>query len=585
MFSKLSVILTVLLAATACTKKNEAPDNSITFPLRANVKGLDPLRDDNEFSFEPIGLVNESLLQYNYLKRPMVVEPLLAEAMPEVSKDGLTHTFKIRKGVRFNDDAAFPGGKGREMTVKDFVYSWKRIADAKNSSDGWWIFDGKIKGFNEWREKIGKGEATYDTPVEGLETPDDYTLKIHLTQPYFQLYYVLTMGYSAVVPKEAVDKYGAEFLNHPVGTGPYMFESWIRNNKITLTKNPTWHGGTYPTEGEPGDKEKGLLADAGKPLPFADKVIFLEIVEDQPRWLNFLKGITDASEIPKDNFDKAVKKSGDLQDDLAAKGFNLQTFLDQEVVYISFNMDDPIVGKNANLRHALSLAFDQATALTKFYNDRGIFAQSPIAPGMDGYDPEFKNPYKEYNIEKAKEYLKKAGYPDGKGLPVIEYSESSGSTGRQSSEYLQQQWEKIGVKVNIAQNTWPQFTERIKHKKAQVFGIAWGADYPDAQNMMQLLYGPNESPGPNNANFKNKEFDGLYEKTLKMPPGPERTALYKKMRDIFVDQQPWIPTIHRKGFIISQGWINNIKRSKMIPAMFKYLRVDLDKKKELKAKL
>jgi ABC-type transport system substrate-binding protein len=504
--------------------------------------------------------------------------------MPTVSKDGLTHTFKIKKGIRFHDSEAFPGGKGREVTAEDFIYSWKRLADPSTKSEGWWIFDGKIKGLNEWREKVTKGEANYDTPVEGLSAPDANTLVIRLTQPYYQLQYVLTMNYTSVVPKEAVAKFGAEFLNHPVGTGPFVFESWIRGNKVVLNKNPNWHGETYPSEGEEGDKEKGLLADAGKPLPFIDKLVFLEIPEDQPRWLNFMKGATDISKIPKDNFDAAIKDKA-LRPELAEKGIQLQIYTDPEVVYIGFNMEDPLIGKNADLRRALAMAYDGVTAMEKFYNNRAIIAQSMIAPGMEGYDPNFKNPNKEYNIAKAKEFLKKAGYPDGKGLPILEYSDSGGTTGRQMTEYLAQQWEKIGVKLNIVSNSWPQFTDRLRNKKAQIFGLAWAADYPDPQNMMQLFYGPNASPGPNNTNFKNKEFDALYDKTLKLPPGPERTALYKKMRDIFVQQMPWIPTVHRVGYMVNHGWVRNLKRHSTIHGMFKYLRVDVDKKKELKAKL
>jgi oligopeptide transport system substrate-binding protein len=583
MLRQLVVILCVF-TGLGCTKSSSIPDNSIQFPIRINLKSLDPAQSSDEATSEVVPNMYEGLLQYAYLKRPLTVEPLLADGMPQVSKDGLTHTFKIKSGVRFHDSEVFPGGKGREVTAEDFVYSWKRVADAKVRSDGFWIFDGKVKGINEWRDKLGKGQATYDTPIEGFETPDPHTLVIKLTRPYFQLYYVLTMSYAAVVPKEAVAKYGSEFMNHPVGTGPYMFESWIRGNKVVLTRNPTWHGGTYPTEGEAADKDNGLLADAGKPMPFADKIILHEIPEDQPRWLNLMKGTMDFAGIPKDNYDAAVEK-GELKPALTAKGLKLQIYPYPDVVYMSFNMQDPILGKNVNLRRALSLAYDTKTSLEKFYNNRGVIAQSPITVDMEGYDPEFKNPWKQYDIEKAKELMKKAGYPGGKGLPPLEYSLSGSTTGRQMAEYLTQQWEKIGVKLTITANSWPQFNDRIKNKKAQLFGIAWGADYPDAENMFQLLYGPNISPGPNNANYQNKEFDALYEKALKLPSGAERTAIYKKMRDIFVEDMPWIPTIHRQGQLLQHGWLKNLKRHETIHGIYKYLRVDLDKKKELKPKL
>ena len=288
MFRQTIVILSVFMSALGCTKSSSVPENSIQYSLNINLKSLDPGQSADEVTNEVIPNIYESLLEYNYLKRPLQLEPSLAAEMPQVSKDGLTHTIKIKPGVHFQDSEVFPEGKGRELTAQDFVYSWKRLADPKTQSDGFWIFDGKIKGLNEWRDKLVKGEANYDTPIEGLETPDAHTLVIKLTRPYFQLHYVLTMTYSAAVPREAVTKYGAEFMNHPVGTGPFAFESWIRGNKVVLKKNPTWSGQAYPNEGEAGDQEKGLLADAGKPMPFVDKLVFFELPEDQPRWLNMM---------------------------------------------------------------------------------------------------------------------------------------------------------------------------------------------------------------------------------------------------------------------------------------------------------
>lgn len=573
-------ILTASFLFSGCTKKSDDSKNELQLTVSANVKGLDPIFTSDTYTNEVISNIYEPLLQYNYLKRPLVLEPSVAASMPEVSKDGLTHTFKIKKGVKFQDNAAFPEGKGRQVTSKDFVYSWKRLADPKNQSDGFWIFDGKIKGLNEWRD----GGAKYDAEIEGLKTPDDETLVITLNKPFFQLHYVLAMVYSAPVAKEVVEKYGKEFLNNPVGTGPFQLESWTRNSKIVLVKNPTWHGGTFPTEGEPGDKEKGLLADAGKPLPLSEKVTYHEIVEDQPRWLNFMKGDLDVISIPKDNFDASIK-GNTLGEDLAAKGIQLLIVEEPDVTYTTFNMLDPILGKNLNLRIAISYALDTPTLLEKFYNGRGIIAHSPIPPGVDGYDADFKNPYKEFSIEKAKEYLKKAGYPDGKGLPELEYSTTNTTTARQMAEYVQQNLEAVGIKTRISATSWPQFTDKIRQKKAQMWGIAWSADYPDAENFLQLLYGKNISPGPNGSNYQNKKFDELYEKALKLPAGPERTQIYKDMKAIFVEDIPWVPSIHRLGYWLSQGWIANYKRHAIVAGDAKYLRVDNEKKAKLKEKL
>lgn len=582
------IALALILGMTArCTKKVDDKDTTLNIVLRANVKGLDPIRASDMYASTVIAQLYEGLLEYNYLKRPYEVQPALADGMPTVTDNGLTVTFKIKKGVKFHDNSCFPGGKGREVTAEDFIYSWKRLADPTQPSDGFWIFDGKIKGINAWADAVKAKKADYKTPIEGLSAPDKYTLVLKLTQPYYQLNYVLTMGYSAVVPQEAVDKYGAEFLNNPVGTGPFVLEKssdWIRNSKITLKKNPTFRQELYPSEGAPGDQERGLLADAGKPLPLADQLIISELPEDQPRWQNYMKGNFDFVEIPNDNYEAAIANDK-VKPEISTLGMGLDITPNVDLTYTAFNMKDPVLGKSKDLRHALSLAIDHKAMLEKFYNGRGITAQSPIPPASDGYDPNFKNPWVQFNVAKAKEVLAKAGYPDGKGLPEFTFETLSDSKQRQITEFVVQSWAAIGVKVKISASNWPQFQEKIKSGQAQIFGIAWGADYPDAQNFLQLFYSKNVSPGPNDSGFTNAEFDKLYEHSLTLPPGAQRNEIYQKMRDIVVEESPWVFDLHRQGYRLTQGWLRNFKWNDIQNDYAKYLRVDPKKRAELKPKL
>lgn len=587
-FIKFSILAATSLIVAGCTKgcsqSVSDTDTTLNIVLSANVKGLDSIYANDTYSNAVVSNISETLLEYHYLKRPLELQPLLAESMPEVSADGLTHTFKIKKGVKFHNNEAFPNGEGRELKAQDFVYAWKRLADPTLQADGFWVFDGKIKGLNEWRDAVSKGTATYDTPVEGLQTPDDYTLVITLAKPYYQLHYVLAMAFTAPVAKEVVDKYGKEYLNHPVGTGPYMFSEWVRNNKIVLKKNPTWHGQKYPSEGEAGDQEKGLLADAGKDLPFNDSIVFHEVTEDQPRWLNFMKGNYEYMGIPKDNFSTAIA-NGELTPEMKSKGIQLFVTPEPDVTYVAFNMRDPVIGKNENLRKAIALAYDTATSIQKFYNGQAVPAHSPIPPSIDAYDAEFQNPYKSHDISKAKEFLEKAGFPEGKGAPVIEYTALSSSTSRQMAEFFQQNMAAIGLQVKIDSVSWPQLQQKIKDSQAQMWGIAWLADYPDAENFLQLLYGPNATPGPNGSNFANPKFDELYKKAASLPPGPERTQIYRQMRDIFVTDMPWVPGVHRLGYYMHYSWLKNFKSHAIINNHFKYLRVDPKARAEMKAKL
>lgn len=580
--------LLALALATGCTKKRfDEKDVSLNIAIPANVKGLDPINANDLYSGMIIAQINEGLLQYNYLKRPLVLEPKLAEAMPVISKDGLTYTFKIKKGVKFQDNAAFKDGKGREVTAQDFIYSFKRLADPRNLSEGFWIFDGKIKGLNEWASALKSEKANYDTAVEGLSAPDAQTLVIKLNDVYHQLNYVLAMQFAAVVPVEAVTKYGKEFLNNPVGTGPFMLEKesdWVRNSKITLKKNPTYRDDFYPSEGETSDKAAGLLVDAGKKLPLVDKVVFSEIIEDQPRWQNGLKGNFDYFGIPKDNFDGAVK--GDkIAPELAAKNMSIEIIPDSATYYIGFNMKDPVFANNKLLRQALSKGYDSKTYIQKFLNGRGVQAQGAVPPGIDGYDESYKNPLSEYDVEKAKALLAKAGFPGGKGLPELTYEAMSDSTSRQGAEFFTQAMDKLGVKSRINSNTWPQFQEKVKAQKSQIFGMAWSADYPDAQNFYQLFYSKNATPGPNGTSFSNPEFDKVYLASLKLAPGAERTKLYLKLRDILAEEAPWIFNAHPLLYKVVHGWTKNVKTSQTNLDSPKYIRIDAKLRAEQGAKL
>ncbi|MBC85796.1 MAG: hypothetical protein CL677_01345 [Bdellovibrionaceae bacterium] len=572
------------MSLTGCTKKKDLEADTLNLALSANVKGLDPAQAGDLYSNTVIAQIYERLFSYHYLKRPLSLEPRLADGMPVASKDGLTHTFKIKKGIKFQDDAAFPNGKGRELVAQDFIYAWKRVADPNVNSEGWWIFDNRIVGLNAWRDGMKDGKVTYDTVVEGMKATDSHTIQIKLIKPYYQLYYVLAMNYTAPIAKEAVEKYGKEFLNHPVGTGPYMLKSWVRNNKLELVANPNWAGQTYPTEGEEGDKEAGLLEDAGKKLPLIKKIVLREITEDQPRWLNFMKGNLDVAAIPKDNFDSSVV-AGELTDEMKAKKIELIITEDPDVTYTAFNMDDPVLGKNKKLRQAMALAYNGEEVIKKFYNNRAIKAHSPIPPGVDGYEKGFSNPYKKFDVSKAKKFIEDAGFPEGKGLPTFEFMAGSSSTSRQMAEYFKENLKTIGINLTITQNSWPQFTKKIRERKGQIWGIAWGADYPDAENFLQLFYSRNASPGANGSNYENPKFDALYEKAALLPPGEERTAIYQQMRDIIVEDSPWIFGAHRLGYAVKHGWLKNYKPHRIIDDKMKYYKIDKDLKAKLKAKL
>jgi len=570
------------MALAGCTRAVNEPANTIHYPIVMKIKGLDPIYADDLYAGMEVARAYESLLQYHYLKRPYQLMPSLAESMPELSRDHLIYTFHLKKGVLFQDDECFKAtnGKGREMTADDVIYSFRRLADPKLTSTGWWTLDGKVGGLNEWHEAQTKAaKSDYTAPIEGLKALDPYTLQIKMVKASAQFLFNLAQQFTSIVPHEAVETYGAEFINHAVGTGPFRLKSYNPNSKIVWERNPTYRKELYPSEGMPGDKEKGLLDDAGKALPLADRIVDEIFEESQPMWLNFMAGRLAFSGIPKDNYAQAFDASKKLRPELVTKQLKEIHEPSLDVTHFSFNMADPLMGKNKLLRQALSTAYDESAYIETFYNGRAIPAEGPIPPGLAGYDPNFKNPYRQFNMQKAKELLAKAGFPNGEGLAPIEYLTISDSTSRQSTEYAEKAFSQLGVKLKVNTASWPEFTAAIKNKKGQLWAFAWAADYPDAENFLSLFYGPNASPGSNDANYSNPEFDKLYEQALKLTDSPARTELYKQMAKIVAEDCPWIFGVHRIVYYLYQPWLKNFAYNDLDLTRVKYYRVDTALKK------
>ncbi|HUP57896.1 MAG TPA: ABC transporter substrate-binding protein, partial [Bdellovibrionota bacterium] len=404
--------LVLLSALGSCTKKHssppepEGPGISARLPITARLKSLDPIQADDVFASEQVALVYESLLQYHYLKRPYVLVPGLAEAMPEASADGLTYVFRLKKGVLFQDDPCFTAtsGRGRELVAEDVIYSLKRLADPKLASPGWWVLDGKIAGLDEWREVARQtGAADYSKVVPGLLAIDRYTLKIRLTRRSAQFLYAMAMPLTSVVPREAVEYHAAAFATHPVGSGPFRLKEFAPSARITWERSPSFRKETYPAEGEAGDAQAGLLADAGKPLPFLDTLEFVVYEQSGPMWSDFLGARLDLAPLPKDHYDQAITHSKELSAELAGRGISLVKAPRMDVAHLSFNMADAYVGKHKWLRQAISLAYDQSGAIDLFYNRRAIPAEGPIPPGLAGHDPAFKSPFRKLNVARARE--------------------------------------------------------------------------------------------------------------------------------------------------------------------------------------
>ncbi|RZA07489.1 MAG: hypothetical protein EOP11_07550 [Proteobacteria bacterium] len=588
-----NLVLSLGLALTLFSCTNSSDDGRVlNMALGDDIKSMDPAQNYDTVGNTVTPLINETLFQYHYLKRPLTLVPHLAEAMPEISKDKKTYTIKIKKGVLFADDKAFEGGKGRELKAADFLYGWKRLLLPELASPGTWIFDdGKVAGWDDYRKKMGDTpagdrEALLQAPVEGLTALDDYTLQIKLLRPYPQLLNVLAMGFASPMAKEVTAKYGQQGLSqHIVGTGPFMLVDYVAGSKVDLKKNPTYREELYPSDGDAEAIKDGITAAAGQKLPFVDAIHFQIHKQEQPAWLQFLKGRLDTALIPKDNFDAAILNK-ELRPELAAKGIKLIKDEEPVIWYLNFNMKDKIVGgNNKDLRRAISMAINREEFIEKFRNGRGVVATSMIPRVIAGHTnrTEVVNGF---NVEEAKKTLAKAGYPEGKGLPTLQFDlRGSATSAKQQAEYIQNSLAAIGVKMDIIVNTFPAYLRKEQTGNLQFFLGGWNADYPDAENFMFLLAGKNAAPGPNASNYVNPVYDKLFEQISVMTPSPARDALIKQAEQVAFDDGIWGMLFYPVEYSIYHSWVKNYRPDSTTSGWIKYLDVDVEAKKAGRAKL
>ncbi|MDD5326523.1 MAG: ABC transporter substrate-binding protein [Phycisphaerae bacterium] len=581
-------VLLLTLGLTGCSDSpsDEEPNEMVLqSTLNTKIKSLDPISIRDVASSQVAYQIFETLYQYHFLKRPYEIEPLLAEGMPQISDDNMTYTIKIKKGVLFQDDACFPEGKGRELKSWDFVYAIKRIANIKNLSENWAYLDNKISGLDEFREytKSCKSEEKidYSREVEGLQTPDDYTLVIKLTKPWPQLVIsTLTNAATSPVAEEAAVFYGKNIISHPVGTGPFKLKKWQKGSYIELVRNPNFRGELYPSEGESSDAEAGYLDDAGKPMPFIDKIVWTFIEESQPAWFLFLQGKLDAKAIPKDNWDEAMTGAGELTPKMKQLNIHLETFIEPSTFWLGFNMEDPVLGKNKPLRRAISYVINREKFIELFFGGRGLVAHGFVAPLLDSYDPDIKRyGYAEYNPEKARELLKEAREINGGDIPELKITLPGTETFyRQMGQLLRRYLNDVGINVEVECMDWPTYQEKVNTKSVQIFSAGVTAGTPDAEDFLAMFYSKKKSPGPNQFNYSNPEYDKLYEKIEVMPASEERIRLYRKMELMVLDDCPAAFMNHRLAYVLRHDWYKNYKPHVFGYGLGKYRRIDMRKR-------
>jgi ABC-type transport system substrate-binding protein len=566
------LVLLSLLLLIGCNSKSNKPD-TIEISLPGEISTIDPAACYDTICYIPVAQVYESLYEFEYLKRPYSLRPLLAEGQPQVSNDRLTYTFKIKKGIKYHDSNLVP--KGREVKAQDFANQIKRLAFLGTNSRGFWLFDGKIKGLNEWREKVQTDmNLFFSEPVEGLSTPDDQTLVIQLKYPYPQLLYAMAMNFTSPIPAEAITAAKNDFSTQAVGTGAYYITNYNSIQGADLKKFEGYNSSVYPSEGDRTARENGLLKDAGAKLPFMDKVRLVVIKEAQTDWLNFLKKKIDMINLTKDHYHVALTPEGKLKEEIIKDEIVLQASPTLIYWWIAFNMQDPVVGKNLNLRKAIAHGVNIDKYIELFTYNVAQKSNSIYPPGVPGYSPAAELPYK-YDLALAKEYLAKAGYPGGKGLAPLKFDiRGSDTRRRQMGEYIQQELRNIGITVEVQINTFPAFLEKARKGELQFWQGGWVLDYPDAENVLQLLSSQNLPPGQNYFNYVNAEFDKLFQEARVIEDGKRKYELMAKMENLVNADLPWVMQYYSRNYILSHKYLKNFLYSDIIYNNIKYLKIE-----------
>ncbi len=578
------------------------------------VKSVDSATCTDQMSGIIQGNFYEGLYTYHYLKRPPEVIPLLAEAMPETA-DCMTYTIRIKPGVKFQRNPCFGTNadgtyKTRTVTAEDFVYAFKRVADYHVQAYlAWPLIKGRIAGLDEYHQKTKEYPAgdfsRYALDVEGIKAIDELTLEIRLAAPFPQLIYLLALHNYAPIPFEAVDYWLAseddgfggrmsvpmvqrttEFreAEQVVGTGPFLLTTYERKSQIIMERNPDFRPDFYPTEGAPGDAEAGLLDDAGKQVPFVDVLHYSYVSEFFSSWMLFLSRQTDVAPIPKETFSQVISPDKTLEEKWAKKHIKLFKYTVPSVYWIVFNMEDPIFAASKSLRQGLCLGFDVESYLDVIFNGRGIRPVNIVPSTFKGHAEAGPGPYFRYDIEAAKvklararEELAAADLLDNGEIPTLRLDVGSGDTATITrTEFMKQQFAKVGIELKITYNDWPTLQQKVDNKQTQMYTMGWGADYPDAENFLQLYYTGNIAAGTNNSNYSNPEFDKLYEQIRTMDDTPERTAIYAKLIQMISEDCPILPLDEPTVFVLYYEWAKNIKQPPFGAGFRKYTRIDMD---------
>jgi ABC-type transport system substrate-binding protein len=593
--SRRRTLLAASLAAAASPALGQATSSAprvLRYAFRVAETSFDPAYITDIYSRTVAAALFDAPLEYEFLASPTRMRPNTAEAMPEVSDDFRSFTFRIRPGIFFADDPAFKGAR-RELTAHDYVYSLKRHYDPRWKSGNLYLLEAdKILGLSELRREALKNKTPFDyqREVEGLRALDRYTFQVKLADPKPRFLQHFTDGsFTGAVAREVVEAYGDKVGDHPVGTGPFVIKEWKRSSRLVLARNPNFRDKRYDEHPPEGNARLQAIAKAfnGRRLPLLDEVHIAIIEEAQPRWLSFLNEEHDLADIVPEEFVSVAAPNDQLAPNLARRGIHMERYPRADVAVSYFAMEDPVVGgyepHKVALRRAMALGVDVDREIRLVRRGQAIAAQGPLAPQAWGYDPDFRSTMGEFDVARAKALLDLHGYvdrdgdgwreqPDGQPL-VITYHTQAEQQFRQLAELWQKNMADIGIRMAFKTAKWPENLKASRAGKLQMWGVGWVAGAPDADTFLALGYGPNKGQA-NHARFDLPAFNRLYERQRMLPNGPERQQLMTEAARLMVAYMPYKVHVHRIYTDLAHPWVLGYHRNIFVRDFFRYIDVD-----------
>jgi oligopeptide transport system substrate-binding protein len=499
------------------------PGGAYRRPLANDPATLDPARQRDIYGIAVDQQLFDGLVEFDQTLRIM---PALAQFWI-ASRDGLTWTFTLRKGVKFHH--------GREMTADDVVYSFTRLLDPRVRSGGADLFM-NIQGATEFRE----GRARQ---VTGLTAVDRYTVRVTLTEAPVPFVSILAVGQAKIVPRELVEEQGEAFGTQPVGTGPFRFVRWERGKEIVLAANADYFDGP----------------------PKLARLVFRVFAGERREgaFAEFQAGTLEDSWIPTRDYRQII--AGQTYQYFRRPIFNLRHY--------GFNtrmkpFDD------RRVRQAILHAVDREAMVSEIWLGRHTLARGILPPGTLGFNPKLKG--YAYDPPRARELLAQAGYPGGRGLPPLTiWSSVRSEEVLREHERIRKDLEAVGITAEFQYNPdWPSFSRAMQERRLPIFLRAWFADVPDPENFLAKLF---HSSSPfNYMGYASPAVDALLDKARAEPDLTRRVEIYRRAEEMILEDAPVVPVSHQTYERLFQPYVKGIEVSGLGDAYIPFRKVWLE---------